>query len=173
MGKEIMMAVFTILFLSYGAYGTVATQEEGAPIPVITQSFASAKIRPGETWRVYLNAHHAHGEMKNILVIVEQPGVGQYPMSTIRVEERNRKDLSGYLYLGTSTSINPLNFINLRLTIYIQDFSGIFSQPVVFPLELNSRFSQDLPPEGVFKDEELGPIMIKLKTRGGKGGGGS
>jgi len=109
--------------------------------------------------------------MKNILAIVDQPGMGQYPMSIVRVKENNRKDLSGYLYLYTSAS-SSLNFINIQLTIYIQDRSGIYSQPAVFALEINSRFSQEPPPPGIFQEEELGPIMIKLRPIRGGGGGG-
>jgi hypothetical protein len=105
--------------------------------------------------------------MKNIYAVVYQPGVGQYPLSIIRLKEENAKELSGYIYLTTSTPHHPLNFVNIYLMVNIQDKSGNLSAPVVFDLFLNPRASQPSPPGGVFKDQELGPIMIRLKNIGG------
>lgn len=34
-------------------------------VPVIRQSFASKQIRPGDTWKIYLNAFHPDGDIKN------------------------------------------------------------------------------------------------------------
>ena len=33
------------------------------------------------------------------------------------------------------------------------------------------RSTQEVPPQGVFKEEGLGPIMVSLKTIDGGGGG--
>ena len=176
MSKKIRAPVLAFLsvIMAYGTLQAVEIQEgvAGKPVPVITQSFASTEIRPGETWKVYLNAADPNGEMKGFFAIVDQPGVGQYPLSIIRIKKENRKELSGYLYLYTSTTADPLDFVNLKLTIYIRDRLGTFSQPAVFPLSIQSRFYQSAPAAGIFQEQSLGPIMVKLKRgRGGKGKG--
>jgi hypothetical protein len=124
--------------------------------------YASKEIRPGDTWKIYLTVSDPDGEMRNIFAMVYQPGVGEYPASIIRVKEENRKELSGFIYLWTSTPWYPMDYVNIGLTVQIQDKSGIFSQPAFFVLSLTSRASQEAPPEGIFKEQELGPIMVKL-----------
>ena len=167
MNKKILVVGFAFLCLTIG-YATVAKAEvTEKAVPVITQSFASMKVWPGETWKVYFNASDPNGEMKNIFAVVEQPGVGQYPLSIIRIRKENRKEMSGYLYLVTATPWYPLSFVNITLTIEIQDKSGNFSAPVTFPLSINSRYTQEAAPPGVFKEQELGPVMVSLRTIGG------
>ncbi|HSR10790.1 MAG TPA: hypothetical protein VLS90_05050 [Thermodesulfobacteriota bacterium] len=180
MRKLIVAAILSAFCVSLGAIPALAEQMPAAqgeqpaakvPVPKITKVFASPEVWPGETWRIYLNAQHPAGEMKQFVAIVDQPGVGQYPISMIRIKDENRKELSGYLYLVTATPWDALDFVNLKLTIYIQDRAGKYSEPVEFPLSIQSRYIQEAPEPGIFKDEALGPIMIKLKkVRGGKGG---
>lgn len=167
MSNKILAVGSVLLCLAMG-YATLARAEvAGKAVPVITQSFASTKVWPGETWKVYLNISDPGGEMKYIFAIVEQPGVGAYPLSIIRVKGGNRKEMSGYLFLVTATPWYPLDFVNLTLTIEVQDRSGSFSQPVAFPLSINSRYTQEAAPQGVFKEQELGPVMVRLGTIGG------
>ena len=86
MSNKILAVSFVLLCLVIG-YATLARAEvAGKAVPVITQSFASTKVWPGETWKVYLNISDPDGEMKYIFATVEQPGVGQYPLSIIRVK---------------------------------------------------------------------------------------
>ena len=166
-----MLAVgFVLLCLSIG-YATLAGAEAaGKAIPVITQAFASTKVWPGETWKVYLNVSDPGGEMKYIFATVGQPGVGQYPLSIIRVKRSDWKEMSGYLYVVTFTPYYPLDFVNLTLTVEVQDRSGNFSRPVVFPLSINSRYTQEAAPQGVFKERELGPVMVNLQSIDGSPG---
>lgn len=171
MNKKIL-AVLTFLSLAIGYVPLASADIAGNAVPVITQSFASKEIWPGQTWMIYLNASDPNGEMKYIYATVEAPGVGQYPLTMIRVAKGDRKDLSGYLYLptGMSTHTFPLYYVNLTLTVQVKDRSGQLSKPVVFELAMNNRASQAAPPEGVFKDHELGPIPVILHTPGGDDG---
>ena len=171
MSRKIFAAVFIFLSMATGC-ATLSGSEVGEKAtPLITQSFASKEARSGDTWKVYLKASDPNGEMKNIYAVVDQPGVGQYPLSILRVKPENQKELSGYIYLSTATPVAPLYFINLMLTIHVQDRSGNFSQPAVFPLSINRNSVQEAPPQGVFKEEALGPVMVTLKTIDGGGGG--
>jgi hypothetical protein len=133
--------------------------------PVISQSFASPQIAPGRVWKVYLKASDADGGMKEFVCIIHQPGVGTYPVSHTRIKEGNQKELSGYLFLNVSAFRN-LDFVELTLTVQVRDRAGQFSEPAKFPLSINSRYAQEPPPEGVFQENNLGPIMIQLRTVG-------
>ncbi len=177
MNKKIL-AVFVILFVAMG-YSTLMAAEgqEGAnvkPVPVITQSFAAKEVWGGQTWKIYLNVSDSDGGLKNIYAVVDQVGVGQYPLAITRIKGQNPKELSGYVYLNTWTPYGTLEFIPLTLTIQVQDRAGHFSAPVVFPLFITNTAPnhQEAPPQGVFKEEDLGPIMIELHTiLGGAGPG--
>jgi hypothetical protein len=172
MNKKIVVSAWVIFSLIMGFAFSAKAQVSGLAAPVITQAFASKQIRPGATWKVYLNVSDPNGEIKNIYAIVDQPGVGQYPVTTIRIKEENRKELSGYIYLPGTSQWSPLEFVNITLTVQVQDQSGAFSPPAVFPLTFSSRASQEEPPQGVFKEHEIGPIMIRLRTIDGGSGGG-
>ena len=159
---------FTMLMPVQG-FGAI----EGKDIPVVTKAFASPELIPGDTWKIYLNVSDPNGEMKYIVAMVEQPGVAPYPISFIRVKKENRKELSGYIYL-TSLQFadvpNSLNNTTLNLTVQIKDSAGNYSNPVVFPLYLNTRAAEETPPKGVFQERALGPVMIDLQSvTGGRG----
>jgi len=130
-------------------------------VPVITHSFASKEIRPGDTWKVYIRAVAPEGDMKNIICTVGQAGRGPYPVCFVRIPEGQRRELSGFLYLKTSGA-QGLAFTNLTLQVEIQDRGGNLSGPVSFPLAFNPRAEQGNPPLGVFREEEVGPIMLFL-----------
>jgi hypothetical protein len=164
-----LIAVFVTLFLAMGFSTLMAAEVQegtgGKAVPVITQSFAAREVRPGDTWKVYLNVSDPDGGLKYIYAVVDQLGVGQYPVSIIRIHGQNHKELSGYIYLDTWTPYTTLEFVSLKLTVQVQDRAGHFSAPVVFPLYIHSRAIQDAPPQGVFKEEDLGPVMITLRGR--------
>ena len=174
-----LLSVFVILFFLAMGFSTLMAAEvrEGADakaVPVITQSFASKEVKPGDTWKVYLNVSDPDGGIRNIYAAVDQLGVGQYPVSIIRVKGQNHKELSGYIYLNTWTPYATLEFVSLKLTVEVQDREGRFSAPVVFPLYIHSRAIQEAPPQGVFKEEDLGPVMLELHgILGGAGAGGT
>lgn len=170
--NKIFLHVFLLLFLVSGCAGLEPLEMRegiyGKGIPVITQFFASKQLWPGDTWKVYLIASDPDGNMKNIFCVIERPGV-RYPVGITRIKEENRKEISGYIYLTTfADSIARLNFVNLTLTVQIQDMAGHFSAPMVFPLSIQSRYTQEPPPPGIFRERDLGPIMIRLPV-GGRG----
>jgi len=112
----------------------------------ITQSFASRKIRVGDTWKICLNATVPAGHMKAIFSVIEQPGVGEYPVSITKIKEENCKGFSGYIYLNTATP-DDMNFVNLTLTAQIQDMAGHFSAPVISLCQSNPDTPRSpLPP---------------------------
>ncbi len=161
------LAGFLLLFFLTGclAMEPIEVREKtyGKDVPVISQSFASPKIRAGQTWKVYLTASDPDGDMKNIVSIIDQPGVGTYPVGITRIKKEDSRELSGYVYLNTPVS-GGFDFVNLTLHIQIEDRAGHYSKPVSFPLNFSTREQQEPVPQGLFKEKDLGPIMIQLRT---------
>ncbi|KPK89516.1 MAG: hypothetical protein AMJ94_11895, partial [Deltaproteobacteria bacterium SM23_61] len=59
----------------------------GKAAPVITASFASPELSPGDTWKVYLKASDPDGDMESIVAVVDQTGLGSYPLSFTKLKE--------------------------------------------------------------------------------------
>lgn len=172
--KKIFLLCLAAGIVSCAGMEPVQKREEtyGKAVPVIHQAFAAKQIWPGETWKVYLIASDPDGDMKNIVSTIDQPGVGTYPVSITKIQEENQKEFSGYVYLNTQ-SFDDLTFVNLTLTVQIQDKAGHYSQPVTFPLLLSATAQQqETPVSGVFQEASLGPIMIQLRTIRDDGGPG-
>lgn len=164
--------IVSLLFLMAGCAALdpveVREQKYGKSIPIISESFASKQIKPGDTWKVYLKAYDPDGDMQNIVCVIDQAGKGVYPVSRTKIREEDRKELSGFVYLFTA-GIQGLNYVPLTLTVQIEDKAGHFSQPVSFPLYINNVSNQEKPPSGVFQEKELGPILINLRPLGEDG----
>jgi len=157
---------FVAGFLLVGLLGINFSLKDAYAVegPIITSSFAQKELRPGDILKVYLKASSADSSMKAIYVILEQTGGGVYPVSITRIKGDQQKELSGYLYLSTHTTVgSSSDFVPLKLTAQIQDSKGRFSEPVVFPVLFRPRVSPENPPAGVFAEKELGPIMIRLR----------
>ena len=163
MNGKLLVAVFVFLCLAMGCATLMSPKEEVKATPVITQSFASKEIRIGDTWKIYLNASDPNGEMIKISAIVEQTGQNN-PESITKVSKENGKEFSGYLYLSTATLANALDGTSITLWVQIQDRSGNFSQPAIFPLTLKSLATQETPPQGVFKEQDLGPMVTRKSS---------
>lgn len=129
---------------------------------MIHQSFAAKVIPLGDTWKIYLRASDAEGDMQRIVCVLDQPGSGTYPASFIPVPEDQKKELSGYIYLRTF-QCQGVSHLTLSLTVQIQDRAGNYSAPASFPLRFDPTAKQENPPEGAFPEKDLGPIMIELQ----------
>ena len=164
MDKRTWAAVGFFLSMAVGFFSFGANDASGQGYQVITRSFASKEINPGGTWKIYLKASNPDGEMVNIYATVDQPGMGQYPLSITRLKEENRNEFSGFVYLSASSPTGSLDGISLTLRIQIQDKSKTFSEPMLFPLLIQNRAVQEALPPGVFKEQELGPIMVILRS---------
>ena len=158
-----------LLFVWVAGCGTSTDTEDkeeiyGKEAPVITASFASKKIRPGDTWKIYLQASDPDGDMNHIACTLTQPGKGDYSPAFIEIGEGNRKEISGYIYLNTLSPDGTawMNFLNVTLTVQIGDKAGHYSGPATFPLAFNDLYTQEPPPAGVFKEEDLGQILVLL-----------
>jgi len=169
--RQILIAL-VVIAVGWVIFWPAVTQsaEEEKGTAVIVQSFAAKELTPGYVWRVYLKASAPNCKMKYIIATISQPGVGTYPVSITKIKEENEKELSGYVYLNTDP-IRLARFFNLTLTltVNIKDDRGQFSKPAVFPLSFVAKPAPEAPPEGIFKEQDLGPIMVTLRTDEGRG----
>ena len=163
MNGKLLAAVFVFLCLAMGCATLMSSKEEVKATPVITQSFASREIRIGDTWKIYLNASDPNGEIIKISAIVDQPEQ-IYPESITKVSKENGKGFSGYLYLSTATLANAPDGTSITLWVQIQDRAGNLSQPATFPLTLKSLATQEAPPQGVFREGDIGPVILTRKS---------
>ena len=174
MRKKVFAGIGLFLFLfACAAMEPPSVREEkyGKASPVITQFFASKEMDPRGTWKIYLKASDADGDMKNMLITFgRKEGVGSENTRT-RITEENRRELSGYLswYPGPNAQYSMYGV----LAVEIEDMAGHRSSVVSFPIEFKAGIGQEAPPQGIFQEKELGPVMISLKPPGGGGGSGS
>ncbi len=174
MARNLRLTALALAWMAVGAAGCAGLPAPPGPgiaapagspqpsAPVIIQSFASARLRPGDTWRVYLIASDPGGEMENIVSTIQQPGVGTYQASFTPVPSEYGKELNGYISLSTS-ALDELDGVYLTLTVQIQDRSGAYSQPAEFRVDLNNLYEQEPPPPGIFRTTALGPIMTRVR----------
>jgi hypothetical protein len=134
--------------------------------PVIEQSFASDQLRPGEQWKIYIRASDPDGDMETIIAVVDQVGIGSYPVSITRIKGETGKELSGYVFLNTR-GYDFLDNQKLSVSIQIRDKAGHSSQSVTHSVVPLSGQTQKSPPVGVFKETDLGPIMVVLRSTSG------
>jgi hypothetical protein len=162
--------MFSIFAMGCAAIEPTAAQGEknGKAVPVIIASFASKQISPGGTWKVYLKASDPDGDMKRIICLIEQKGIGPYPVSYVNIREENRRELSGYLY-WTTGGVSGAIFTEAQLTVQIQDKGRNLSGPVSFLLKFEEDIQQEDPPKDIFQEKDLGPIMIRMQPLGGAG----
>ncbi len=168
MGKRAISLV-GILFI-FCAIHPFLSGAEAAEGPVISKSFATPELVPGDTWKIYINASSPDAQMKYLYATVEQAGGMAYPVSITRIKGEDQKDLSGFLYLYTQSAGSSMEFVTLKLVVQIRDDKGRVSEPAVFPLTFKSRASVEAPPAGSFREKELGPVMIRLRPVGDDGG---
>jgi len=169
MRGELLAGVGLLFLAGCTLLGGVAEREKiyGKSAPVITESFASPRVKMGENWLVYLNASDPGGDMNRIVCSVDFPaGVDHpYPVGVTKLGRDQQKNLSGYFYLPTSGLYRP---VQITLTLQIQDKAGHYSPPVSFSLSIVEPSSQESrqeePPPGIFKEENLGPFMISLTS---------
>ncbi len=152
MARKFLVIVALLLLTQTLARGE---SQEG---PAIKDFFASGQIRPGEPWKIYINAQIADGEMYAFIFKVSLPGGAVYPLAQMKIKEPYGQRLSGYF----SLSIGILDYLepeNLVLNLQIKDKTGHVSAPAFLPLMIDPNAQQENPQAGIFKEVHLGPIQ--------------
>lgn len=169
MNKKLLAGLALILLSVVGCAMMMDMQVRekayGKAAPVITESFASKELRPGDHWKIYLKAYDPDGDMESIVAVVDQKGLGAYPLSFTRIKEGNGKELSGYVFLNTSGPYGDswLYSYSLTVTVQVRDKARHYSEPVNFTVSFDLRYTQQSPPPGTFEEKNLGPILVQLR----------
>jgi hypothetical protein len=164
--KWIVFMLLGLFLVGCASLGGIEQREKvyGKAVPVIKESFASKQMGYLDNLKFYLNAEDPDGDMRYIVATIEHPGMGGYPATFIPIAKENGKRLSGYIYWNTMGSSRSgwLNFLDLTVTVWIQDYAGHYSKPVSYTVSIRGPSRVESPPAGVFKENNLGPIMIRL-----------
>jgi hypothetical protein len=170
MNKKIyVLLAFCVLIsgcASFTRCEKTSTSGTGQP-PVIIDSYAPSKIRPGATWRVYLRAQDPDGDMKETIQALVKGRNGFFKTSFVPLRAEHSAEMGGYFFLRTPSpaqaDYSRLVSVGLTLRMTINDCQGNKSEQVEFPVNFTYEESRDLPPE--WKDvanNSLGAIMFDL-----------
>jgi hypothetical protein len=132
--------------------------------PTMVGHYAAKAIRPGETWKIFLRAQHADGDMRDIVAVLWQAGVSTYPTDFTRLKGNDRKEFAGYLFLQTPND-STLISDEMELTILVRDSEGNRSQPIKLPLRFDPGARQEVPETWAEADKHrLGALMINIES---------
>ena len=155
----------TLLFVFVAGCTTckgVKTAPGGGEPPVILNSYAAKSIKPGASWRIYLMAQDADGDMKDIAAMLYQAGVGYYSTNFTPIKEADRKNVAGYIFLDTPADSTFL-WDELKLTVLVRDCQGNKSEPIKLPLRFDYGSKEKLPEEWqMAENHRLGAILIDI-----------
>ena len=145
-------------------YGSKTLEDEGHP-PVIVDYWAAKAIRPGTTWRIYLQAQDQGGDMNRIACMLYQSGIGYYSTEFTRIKEEDRAEFAGYLILRTP-AMNELLLEELTMEILIRDRKENRSKTIKLPLSFKYVESEEIP--GKWQDaakHQLDIIKIDIEPK--------
>jgi hypothetical protein len=113
--------------------------------PIVLDAYAAGKIRPGQTWLIFLRAEDPDGDMKSIAAMLWQAGVGYYPTQVNMLKAEDTRQFSGYLSMMTPAQFD-LNWDQFELTLILRDSQKNPSQAVKLPLTFDMGApNQEIP----------------------------
>jgi hypothetical protein len=140
----------------------------GTHAPVITHAFAVEKGYYGDTWRIYIEAEDADGDMNRIASVVDEVGQGRYPTNWIYINKKYGQNFKGYIQWNTFSSnasyLSEWTQITLKVSVF--DKAGNESNVVVVPFTFElgrGQYNYKIPPPFDQGDlPRLGYIQIDL-----------
>ena len=163
--------LLVILLLSVLAGCTICkgvkSGEGGDEPPIVLDSYAAESVRPGATWRVFLEVQDADGDIHSIITQLVQPGIGYYPPDFTYIKEADREGFAGYLILRTPRDFDLLQEY-VEATLTVQDCEGNKSEPVNFTLRFDNKSGfgpQEVPEKWqMAANNKLGTIMVEIRS---------
>ena len=167
--KSVLVILLLFLVAGCTTCKVAKTGEGGDEPPVILDSYAAESVRPGATWRVFLETQDADGDIHSIIAQLVQPGVGVYPPDFTYVKKADREGFAGYLILRTPRDRNLVaqkEYVDATLTL--QDCEGNKSEPVTLTLRFD--YKADFGPQEVPEkwqmaaNNKIGTIMVDIQS---------
>ena len=144
------------------------TGEGGDEPPIILDSYGAESVRPGATWRVFLETQDADGDIHSIITQLVQPGIGYYPPDFTYIKEAEREGFAGYLILRTPRDNNLLRWEYVEATLTLQDCEGNKSESVTLTLRFDNKSGfgpQEVPEKWqMAANNKLGTIMVEIRS---------
>jgi hypothetical protein len=137
--RKVFLAILFTLLLLGGCQKPPQFEQEhpgakGQP-PELIGYYAAEKVRPGETWKIYLKAKDADGDMKYIVAVLFVRGEGSYPTSEIWLKGETRSEFDGHIFLNTppdETLVSEMD--TFSVSVFIRDWAGNKSKTIKLPL---------------------------------------
>ena len=166
--KVVLVILLLVVLAGCTTCKGVKAGEGGDEPPIILDSYAAESVRPGATWRVFLETQDTDGDIHSIITQLVQPGIGYYPPDFTYIEEADREGFAGYLILRTPRDKNLLLWESVEATLTLQDCEGNKSEPVTFILRFDniSGFGPQEVPEKwqMAANRKLGTIMVEIRS---------
>ena len=166
--KNVLVLLLLILLAGCTTCRGLKTDEGGDEPPVILDSYAAESVRPGATWRVFLEAQDVDGDIHSIITQLVQPGIGYYPPDFTYIKKAEREGFAGYLILRTPRDNNLLLWEYVEATLTLQDCEGNKSEPVRFTLKFDKKSGfgpQEVPEKWqMAANNKLGTIMVEIRS---------
>ena len=143
MKRFLLIFSFSALLLSCGELWKLVPIEPGSK-PIISDSFAPQKVKPGTGWKIFLKAEDKDGDMKDIIVSISPASRSFLTYSFASIREEERESLAGYLFIKTPPSPYLQNEI-FHLTVSIRDRTQRKSNALGFLLSFTSESEVELP----------------------------
>ena len=117
--------------------------EKGQP-PLLIDSYAAAVIRPGITWKIYLEAKDEDGDMVYIATMLYQTGFGYYATDYTRLTGKERKKFAGYIALKTPREASLIQD-TFTMEILVRDRQKNSSEIIKLPLAFGQVDGENIP----------------------------
>ena len=138
-------------------------KEQGQP-PVLIDYYAAAVIRPGATWKIYLEAKDKDGDMVYIATMLYQTGFGYYATDYTRLTGKKRKEFAGYIALRTPSEASLIQD-RFTMEILVRDRQRNSSEVIKLPLTFNQVERENIPDkwQAVTKNR-LGVVVTAVQS---------
>ena len=165
--KNVLVILLFFLVAGCTTCKVAKTGEGGDEPPVILDSYGAESVRPGATWRVFLETQDPDGDIHSIITQLVQPGIGYYPPDFTYIKGADRESFAGYLILRTPRDFDLLQEY-VEATLTIQDCEGNKSEPVNFTLRFDNKSGfgpQEVPEKWqMAANNKIGTIMVDIES---------
>ncbi len=141
--KLILFSSFVVAALLVPYFGWA--QQRQMHTPVITHAYAAQQGESGKSWKIYIEAEDAGGDMNYVYVVVDQTGRSSYP-ERLLLDPRHQSHLKAFVeWKRVGSGLSEGAPIAVRISI--ADRAGNVSNEAVFPFTFVSEagVEQDVP----------------------------
>jgi hypothetical protein len=132
--------------------------------PVIDVYYASPTVRWGEYWRLYIKAHDPDGDLWEVRVNLDQPGVMYWRFAGHQIlSEKYWSEVNGFLYLYIPVQPFAFGKQDLKVILSFADRGGRTSEEIILPLRIGRTPQKIEIPKDV-KDEPIMDIHIRVRS---------